>query len=177
MQFVDLTNQIFNKLTVIRRTENTRSGMTRWLCRCECGNDTIVASKHLKSGRTKSCGCEIKSGHDHKQWTGFGEISGDLWNTIVRHSLSRGGVPIKIDKEYAWNLFKTQNGLCALSGVPIYFSKRNADKRTASLDRINSSLGYIPGNVQWVHKDVNKMKNQFDQSYFIDMCKNIARSN
>ena len=28
-----------------------------WLCKCECGNITEVASNHLKNGNVKSCGC------------------------------------------------------------------------------------------------------------------------
>ena len=49
-----------------------------------------------------------------------------------------------------------------------------ASSTTASLDRIDSSKGYVIGNVQWVHKDINIMKNKFDNQYFIDMCKKIA---
>lgn len=30
---------------------------THWHCRCECGNTTVVATRNLRSGNTKSCGC------------------------------------------------------------------------------------------------------------------------
>ena len=29
-----------------------------WLCKCECGNLTIVRGCNLKSGASQSCGCE-----------------------------------------------------------------------------------------------------------------------
>ena len=29
----------------------------RWICRCDCGNETIVAASDLTSGNTRSCGC------------------------------------------------------------------------------------------------------------------------
>ena len=61
-----------------------------------------------------------------------------------------------------------QRGLCAISGLPI------AIKRDASIDRIDSREGYVAGNIQWVHKDVNLMKNHFDQGYFIEMCRKIT---
>jgi len=60
MRFIDLTGQIYTKLTVVEKTNpNGRSCM--WVCRCECGNTTRVAAHHLKSGRTKSCGCLRRS--------------------------------------------------------------------------------------------------------------------
>ena len=43
------------------------------------------------------------------------------------------------------------------------------------IDRIDSSKGYVKGNVQWVHKNVNLMKGKFDQEYFIEMCKKITK--
>ena len=56
----DLTGQKFNRLTVIKRGEDLickSRNVSRWLCRCECGNETLVTTSSLKSGKTKSCGC------------------------------------------------------------------------------------------------------------------------
>lgn len=55
---IDLTGQVFGKLTVIERQK--KDGNTYYLCQCECGNQTIVDSRNLRSGHTTSCGC-IKS--------------------------------------------------------------------------------------------------------------------
>src|SRR5699024_9102742 len=58
-----LKNEIGNSygyLTVIERAENTKDGRAQWLCKCKCGNQTIVLGKHLRSGNTKSCGCYQK---------------------------------------------------------------------------------------------------------------------
>lgn len=59
----DLTGERFGKLLVLRRADS-RNGRTRWLCRCDCGNEKEVAAQALKSGKTKSCGClrALKSG-------------------------------------------------------------------------------------------------------------------
>lgn len=57
----DLTGQRFGRLVAIRRAENliTPGGasLTRWLCECDCGKTTIVLSRALKAGTTRSCGC------------------------------------------------------------------------------------------------------------------------
>lgn len=69
--FIDLTGQIFGRLTVLKRAEN-RGKRTRWECECSCEqhNHVIVDSQSLKSGHTKSCGClmlEIASEKAKKQ--------------------------------------------------------------------------------------------------------------
>ena len=55
--FNDLTGKTFGKLKVISRAENSKTGLVRYLCKCDCGNETIVASGHLISGNIQSCGC------------------------------------------------------------------------------------------------------------------------
>lgn len=61
---IDLTGERFGRLTVVKRAESrilsNGKHVTRWLCKCDCGNETIVASSSLVTGLTKSCGC-IKS--------------------------------------------------------------------------------------------------------------------
>lgn len=49
------------------------------------------------------------------------------------------------------------------------------EEQTASLDRIDSSKGYIPGNVQWVHKDVNKMKLALSEKRLLELCTLIVQ--
>jgi transcription initiation factor TFIIIB Brf1 subunit/transcription initiation factor TFIIB len=83
--------------------------------------------------------------------------------------------------EYLWDMYLSQDKKCALSGVEIGWSERRLTPTasltaTASIDRIDNTEGYIKGNVQLVHKDVNFMKQQFDQEYFINMCKAIAEN-
>jgi len=85
------------------------------------------------------------------------------------------GLKFDLDIVWAWNLYKKQNKKCALTGLPIGFGKHN-EETTASLDRINSFNGYVNGNVQWVHKDVNVMKNIFPVKYFVSMCGLVYRN-
>ena len=54
---IDLTGQRYGRLTVVAPAENV-GGRTAWLCRCDCGKETIVKSHHLRSGHTRSCGCK-----------------------------------------------------------------------------------------------------------------------
>lgn len=54
--FKDLTGMRFGQLTVIKRAENI-GDRCAWLCKCDCGNETMVKSIYLTTGDTRSCGC------------------------------------------------------------------------------------------------------------------------
>lgn len=54
---VDLTGQTFGRLTVLRRIENDKHGKTRWLCRCECGDEAVRSAHLMRKGESLSCGC------------------------------------------------------------------------------------------------------------------------
>lgn len=170
---VDLTNQVFEKLTCLERAHKIGRHVT-WKCLCECGNITYPYQTHILRGNTKSCGCLQKvSGEKNKCWGGHGEISGNVWSAIKRDRRKKDSREFSISIEFAWDLFIKQNRLCKLSGIPLTFDQ-NGEARTASLDRINSDLGYIEDNVQWVHKDINIMKNIYTQEYFVEICKKVA---
>jgi hypothetical protein len=92
-----------------------------------------------------------------------------VWREIQRSATGkkskRTAIEINITKNYIVRLFKKQEGRCALSNEDIILGVN------ASLDRIDSNKGYIKGNVQWVHKDVNLMKGMFSLSRFLEVCK------
>lgn len=52
LKWIDITNQRFEKLVAIEYL-----GKSNWKCLCDCGNETIVSTGHLRSGHTTSCGC------------------------------------------------------------------------------------------------------------------------
>lgn len=167
----DLTNKTYGKLKVIEKLNFIKSGNIVWLCECNCGKRIEVLAGNLLSGGTKSCGCSRYGlGEKSIAWKGCGELSGRYW-VIIKTNANKRKINFDISIEYAWNLYQKQNGKCNLSNVEMSLSNSN---HTASLDRIDSSLGYIEGNVQWVHKDVNLMKNVLKQDYFIELCSKIS---
>lgn len=64
MKKIDLSGQIFGRLTVLEQAENiiTPNGRSHvaWRCLCECGNIVNVRSEYLRNGHTVSCGCRAK---------------------------------------------------------------------------------------------------------------------
>lgn len=118
-----------------------------------------------------------KTGNKNKSWKGYGEISAHFWSRI-RNGAKKRKLDFDISIEYGWNLFIKQNYRCNISHLKLNFPSdvRNTDG-TASLDRIDSSKGYIKGNVQWLHKHVNIMKWDLEQKDFIKFCNIIHNFN
>ena len=53
----DLTGMRFGRLIVIEEAPQIKPGKTRWLCRCDCGEEKIINGRELMAGDTQSCGC------------------------------------------------------------------------------------------------------------------------
>lgn len=122
--------------------------------------------------------CSERNGKDNPNYNGYEGITGTKWASI-KEAATRRNIEFSITKEEVWQLYIDQKGLCALSGLPIIFAsnvKEHIERIcTASLDRIDSTIGYKIDNVQWVHKDVNLMKMNLEESKFIELCSLIAK--
>lgn len=174
----------YGKWLVIGLSERRgRNGELYYKSVCDCGTERDVLGQSLRNGKSKGCGCGVdgrKSSRanyrsDNGCWTGYKGISGREWGGFRRSAEARS-ISFEVTIEEAWELYKEQNGKCALTGIPVEFTNGGTHK-TASLDRIDSSKPYTIDNVQWVHKDVNLMKRDFSQDYFFKLCKKIAKRN
>jgi hypothetical protein len=88
------------------------------------------------------------------------------------------GLLFQINAKDVRELYDEQEGLCALSGLPILLplSSRYASV-TASIDRIDNSKGYTKNNIQLVHKKVNMLRGPMSVEDFVDICKMVAEYN
>lgn len=94
----------------------------------------------------------------------IGELSKTEY-TRYKRSAEKRGLEFAVSIEYLWNLFVEQKQICAITGDYISCIK------DASLDRIDSSKGYIEGNVQWVTKQANLSKHIMTMPELIEFCK------
>ncbi len=163
------------KLTVIEKGKSTKAGIY-WKCLCECGDICEISAARLNEKNlkvAKSCSkCKYKS------WSkGTKNVSGTYFGKIKNHAKHRK-IEFNISIDYMQKLWNDQSGKCKLSGVDLtYKLGKNHMGQTCSLDRIDSSKGYIEGNVQWVHKIVNFMKTTLQNEDFIDWCRKIVDFN
>lgn len=163
----------------------TENGVTRtrsfWVCRCACGTEkSIQQAALLKPKGTRSCGCaksdklRADTGILHRAWKGHGGISGTLWYSIQKDALRRK-IPFEIGIEYAWTVFTKQKAKCCLTGLSLTMTGESKGRGTASLDRIDNTLGYVEGNVQWLHKDINRMKHVHTVKRFTELCRLVTK--
>lgn len=176
--FYDIIDRKFDKLYVVSLS-HTLKGASYFNVKCDCGTEKVVQGKSLVRHAIVSCGCWNKE----KCYQGCGDLSKSYWSTIVKGAVRRN-LEFSITIDYGWEIFQKQNGLCALSGRPIVLDRSIAQTykkihlpkiQTASLDRIDSTCGYVDGNIQWIHIDVNRMKSNLDEDKFIQICKDVSQ--
>ena len=95
-------------------------------------------------------------------------------NRLPRECLSEWD----ITEEYLQELWKEQRGICPYSRIKMilpdypnrnkYWSETNL--ANASLDRIDSNIGYKKGNVEFVALGVNLLKNDYSREEVIQFC-------
>jgi hypothetical protein len=178
----DFTGLVVGKMVVLERgpdifNENGQR-TTTWQVKCECGVIKNIRSSNLKNA--KSCGCGIKERaktlykftNPKAYRTGTKNISKFYFNRL-KHRANKKQIEFKITIQFMQELLEKQNFKCALSGEEITLEYEQNHPITASLDRIDSFKGYLPDNVQWVHKEVNFMKiNNTDEKFF-EWCRKI----
>ncbi len=98
--------------------------------------------------------------------------SAESWITKIIYKASKRNKLFEIDKEYVLDIYKKQNGRCALSGEILTFHKNNLSSNI-SIDRIDSLKGYVIGNIQLVCTHVNIMKWDKSTEELLTWCEKI----
>lgn len=142
-----------------------------------CGKKQVFANKYkLKRALLNNSVCRVctfkilsESNIKNNSYKGIP----NSWFTEKQKSARKRGREFEFDIKYIWRIYIKQNRACALSGLPLDFSKET-DIAMVSIDRIDNKKGYVKRNIQLLHKDVNFMKWTYSQDYFIELCKLIS---
>jgi len=177
-RLIDLTGQNFGFLTVIERGENSRTGQTRWRCRCICGRETLVLTSSLRRKQTISCGCmgllhatqaKIKHGDApfrrtkglYTTWAAMKRRCNNPNSTQYKYY---GGKGIKVCEE--WQDYRQFKAWALSHGYA----------EGLTIDRIDSGKDYEPENCQWItmRENISRAKRipQDVENRAVEMLKN-----
>jgi hypothetical protein len=156
---LNLKNRKFGRLIVLRRLRNSRDNRVVWKCLCDCGKTVSVRSHALTTNNTNSCGC-FRRDQVSKAKTTHGHTRYGHWTTEYRLWSAAKFRAIKQKVKFAINLSHvTIPEVCPLLGIKIKIGVKKWTANSPSIDRINPSLGYVPGNVWVISHHANTIKN------------------
>ena len=178
MKLIDLIGKKFKRLTVIKRIyPNNKWEQVKWLCKCDCGNETIVHGYQLVTGNTKSCGCLQR---EHMRDLGLHRKIGlglaNMHNIIAQYKAraKRKGYEYKLTEKQFKKITQKDCHYCGAKPNNIANIKDYNGKYIYNgLDRINNTKGYIIDNVVPCCKMCNDKKSNMTLQEFKDWIKKV----
>jgi len=159
-ELINMIGKKFGKLIVIKRNyPNSKEGQPKYLCKCDCGKETVVRGYCLRRGSTKSCGClkEEFAGDQVRLTPGFANM-----RLVVRNYKRRA---IKQGREYNLTLEQfaeiTQKDCYYCGAKPNNINNKkdcNGKYIYNGIDRIDNTKGYTMGNIVPCCRNCNAAK-------------------
>jgi len=101
------------------------------------------------------------------------------YNSLKNRS-RKSGIDVTIDPVYIKQLWRHQKGRCRYTGIKLKLQSHANIKvkphKLASIDRINSSEGYVEGNVQFVSVTCNLAKGSMDEKDFLEFMETLRNA-
>ena len=179
----DLTNKKFGKLLVLKKSkERGNSGQIKWECLCDCGNKHITSGESIRSGKSKSCGCNRLT-PPNKNKDRVEALMTHLFNCTVIKRNKKFGIKNDISYELFKKLSLSNCFYCGSEPKNKYKDIRQGRKISDTelfyngLDRIDSSKGYTKENVVSSCFLCNRAKMDMNQKDFYNHIRKMYEYN
>jgi hypothetical protein len=142
----------FGEWTVLYRAGSDTRGRATWVCRCSCGVERVVRGTDLRLGDSTRCKkCKDKNIRKHGM---SDEPVYFSWRNMMARCYNNN-----TPKFYLWG----GKGIVVCSewhDVAVFseWALSNGYQNGLSLDRIDSSKNYEPGNCEWVTVEENSRR-------------------
>ena len=191
-RFKDRTGDKYGRLTVISHSGKDHRGKHLWLCLCECGNEKVVVSDNLSSGKSNSCGClraEVLSrkGNQYGIYEDREEALLKVQYSHLRRRDKNKGFSDTMSFDVFSFLSKQPCKYCGLEYSKEIEDRLNESKKQKRLsdhvlkcngiDRVDSSKGYTIENSVTCCKHCNTAKNTMTESDFFKWIKRVYEFN
>lgn len=163
---VDITGKRSGSVTAIRPDGVDSSGLTLWLCRCDCGKEIHRRTNHINKQITKSCGCQNQRAtvHGHTGKDSPTRLVMKVWRQLIarcidpkhEHYDDYGGRGITVCQRWqdSFDAFLEDMG------------PRPTPKH--SINRKDNDGPYAPDNCEWATRTTqarNTRKNVFLEAF------------
>ena len=148
-KFIDLSSKRFGRLIVLGKNPNKIKKCIFWDCICDCGNNALVKGESLRNNTTRSCGClgrECLEKHrkthamSHtKVYIAWGNMKTRCYNPKNLRYDNYAGREIVVHETF-------------LNDFTAFYEEVGDppdDTRKWSIDRIDNTKDYEPGNLRW----------------------------
>lgn len=147
-KLIDLTGEKFGRLYVIKRIGSTYYHQPLWLCKCECGNETVLCGQALRSGHTQSCGCYNKEivRKIKKKHGGYGTRLYSVWSHMIQRCYNPNDEKFK---NYGARGITVCEEWKNDFGEFSKWAMNNGYSDNLTIDRKNVNGNYEPSNCRW----------------------------
>jgi hypothetical protein len=165
---IDEMGNRYGRLLVIGRADNLGRDAA-WLCICDCGNDVAVTGGNLRAETVRSCGCLHKE-ILHERLSLPDGVAAFRWliRDLKYSAKSRGLEYTLTDDQIRYFTSQSCYYCNAKPSLSVPEGREvNGNYIHNGLDRMNSNMGYTPGNVVPCCKTCNIAKNTMSMEEFV----------
>ena len=183
-KIINIIGLKFEKLTVIESlSERGNVNQIRYKCICDCGKEHITSGESIRSGKSKSCGCNRLTPPNKNK-----DRIDAIWKQLFKSTIEKRSKKRKIISDITFDYFKE------ISQKPCFYcglieSNFQNDRsvitefvsdtviRYNGIDRVDSNKGYTKDNSVPCCKYCNTAKNIMTQIEFKQFIKRVYEYN